>query len=182
MTDARHTTDTTDMTQAEDTGHWIHRPLPHHDEVNVVFFRGMSLDALTRELLAVQRIPLAYAKDTGWGLVMHDMFGWNSDDYDLTHYGQVCRGGGELVVIVTEPCLAKAHGPAFEYYRDGRLVSGFSFETPYYGVGDEPDLLASALTAARLIGPHAELDRDDQEERIARVISDFFALPDLELP
>jgi hypothetical protein len=161
--------------------HWIRGPLPHH-ETNVVFFRGMSLDALTRGLLAQQRIPLAYGKGTDWGLIMHDMLGWNSDDYELVHYGPLCRDGGELVVFVTEPCSAKAHGPSFEYHRDGRLITTFSFEGPSYRAGEEPDLLLPALTAANLVGPHAELDTDDDEERIARAIAGFFSLPDLEMP
>ncbi|WP_262059359.1 hypothetical protein [Streptomyces sp. STR69] len=164
--------------------HWIHGPLAIHEEVNVVFFRGMSLDALTRGLLSVRRIPLAYAKggeDEGegeWGLVMHDMFGWDDGDYDGTDYQQLCRDGGELAVFTTEPCIAKAHGPHFEYFRDGRIVCGINFETPSYGVGSHPDLLAPALTAARLIGPHAEIDLHDDEERMVRAISAFFSLPD----
>ena len=89
--------------------------------------------------------------------------------------------GGELAVFVTEPCVAKVHGPEFAYYRDGRLVSGISFESPSYGVGTEPEPLAPALTAAGLIGPDAEIDLDDDEERQVRAISDFFGLPELDL-
>jgi hypothetical protein len=162
--------------------HWIRGPLPHHEETNIVFFRGMSLDALTQGLLTMRRMPLAYGKGTDWGLVMHDMLSWESGDYGLAHYGQLCRAGGELVVFVTEPCAVKAHGPSFEYYRDGRLITDFSFETPSYRVGEEPDLLVPALTAANLIGPRAELDRDDDEERIAQAIATFFSLPELEMP
>ncbi|MGN9756483.1 hypothetical protein [Streptomyces sp. SD31] len=162
--------------------HWIRGPLPHHEETNVVFFRGMSLDALTRGLLAQRRMPLAYGKGTEWGLVMHDMLSWDSGDYDLAHYGQLCRAGGELVVFVTEPCIAKAHGPAFQYYREGRLITGFSFEDPSHRVGEEPDLPAPALTAAGLIGPYVELDRADREELIVRAIEAFFSLPELDMP
>lgn len=162
--------------------HWIHGPLPHHEEVNVVFFRGIALDALTQGLLDQKRMPLAYSKGPDWGLVMHDMLSWESGDYDLAHYGQLCPYGSELVMFVLEPCLAKAHGPSFQYYRDGRLVTSFSFETPYYRAGDEPDLLLPALTAANLIGPEADLDRDDDEERIAEAISGFFSLPELVMP
>ncbi|MFF6989565.1 hypothetical protein [Streptomyces sp. NPDC010273] len=164
------------------TRHWIHRPLPRREEINVVFFRGTPLDALTRALLAERRFPLAYAKGTAWGVVMHDMFGWNDEDYDRPDYQRVSRaGGGELAVFVTEPCVAKGHGPEFEYYRDGRLVNGVDFETPGYGVGTEPELLAPALTAARLIGPEAEFGLDGREERLVRAISDFFDLPELDL-
>ncbi|MEW1777422.1 hypothetical protein [Streptomyces sp. NPDC086777] len=161
--------------------HWIRRPLPPHEEINVVFFRGMSLDALTRGLLAAQRIPLAYGKGADWGVVMHDLLGWDSDDYALVDYGRLCRAGGELAVFVTEPCIAKAHGPEFDYYRDGRLISGLSFETPSYGVGEQPGLLAPALTAANLAGPHADYD-GDADIRIARSIAAHFSLPDLDLP
>ncbi|WP_200812073.1 hypothetical protein [Streptomyces sp. 3213.3] len=134
----------------------------------------------TRGLLSARRIPLAYAKgaEGEWGLVMHDMFGWDEDDYDRPDYGPLCRDGGELAVFTTEPCMAKAHGPHFEYLRDGRFVCGFSFETLSYGVGDHPDLLSPALTAARLIGPHAEYDQEDRAERTVRAISAFFSLPD----
>lgn len=161
--------------------HWIHGPLPHHEEANVVFFRGISLDALTQGLLGQRRKPLAYGKGTDWGLVMHDMLSWESGDYGLAHYGQLCPAGGELVVFEIEPCLAKAHGPSFQYLRDGRLITAFSFETPYYRVGEEPDLLLPALTAANLIDP-ADLDRDDNEERTVEAITGFFSLPELEMP
>ncbi|MER5907453.1 hypothetical protein ABT150_46635 [Streptomyces mirabilis] len=162
--------------------HWIHGPLPHHEEANVVFFRGIRLDALTQGLLGQRRKPLAYGKGTDWGLVMHDMLSWESGDYDLAHYGQLCPAGGELVIFEIEPCLAKAHGPSFQYLRDGRLITAFSFETPYYRGGEEPDLLLPALTAANLIGSQADLDRDDNEERIVEAITGFFSLPELEMP
>lgn len=161
---------------------WIRRPLPHHEETNVVFFRGMSLDALVQGLLGMERMPLAYSTGGDWGLVMHDMLSWESGDYDLVRYGPLCPPGAELVVLVTEPCIAKAHGPAFAYYRDGRLITTFSFETPSYPGGEEPDLLTPALTAARLTGPHAELDGDDDEERIMAAVAGFFSLPDLDMP
>lgn len=113
---------------------------------------------------------------------MHDMFGWNEEEYDRPDYQRVSRAsGGELAVFVTEPCIAKVHGPEFAYYRDGRLVSGIRFESPSYGFGAEPGLLAPALTAAGLIGPDAEIDLGDDEERQVRVISDFFGLPELDL-
>ncbi|MFJ9633580.1 hypothetical protein ACIRU8_38400 [Streptomyces sp. NPDC101175] len=164
--------------------HWIHGPLASHEEVNVVFFRGMSLDTLTRKLLSVRRIPLAYAKgaedeaEDEWGLVLHDMFGWDDGDYDRPDYRPLCRDGGELAVFTTEPCVAKAHGPDFDYYRAGHHVCGVSFENLSFGVGEQPDLLASALTAARFIGPLAEYDQEDREELIVQTISAFFSLPD----
>ncbi len=161
-----------------DMAHWIHGPLPHHEETNVVFFRGMSLDALTQGLLAMKRKPLAYGKTPDWGLMMHDMLSWDSGDHDFADYRQLCPDGGELVVFVTEPCIAKAHGPSFECYRDGRLVTAFSFETAGDRVGEEPDLLLPALTAANLIGPQTELDSHGYEERLVQAIAGFFSLPE----
>ncbi|MGW1553332.1 DUF6461 domain-containing protein [Streptomyces sp. NPDC002346] len=161
---------------------WIHGPLPHHEETSVVFFRGLSLDSLTRGLLGLRRTPLAYGKGTDWGLMMHDMLSWDSGDYDLADYRRLCPDGGELVVFVTEPCWAKAHRPWFEYYRDGSLVTGFSFENLHDRVGEDPDLLLPVLTAGNLIGPQADLDRDDNEERTVQAITGFFSLPELEMP
>ncbi|MFE9248808.1 hypothetical protein [Streptomyces sp. NPDC007088] len=161
--------------------HWTDRPLAHHEETNVVFFRGISLDSLTRGLLDARRAPLAYGKGEEWGVIMHDMLGWDEGDYEPTAYGPLCADGGELVVFVTEPCIAKAHGPWFEYYRDGRLITFLSFESPSDGGGAEPELLLPALTAARLAGPRADLESDDVEERIARAVAGFFSLPELEL-
>ncbi|MFD8965902.1 hypothetical protein ACFV0C_13025 [Streptomyces sp. NPDC059568] len=168
---------------------WIHGQLPHDEETNVVFFRGMSLDALTRGLLGLHRRPFAYGKGAGWGLLMHDMLSWDEGDYERTDYRKVCPPGGELVVFVTEPCSAKGHRPSFEYHRDGRLHTGFSFESLSYGVGEEPDLLLPAFTAANLVGPHAELDREEDheerygyEERIVQAITGFLSLPELERP
>ncbi|MFD7033605.1 DUF6461 domain-containing protein [Streptomyces sp. NPDC059917] len=161
---------------------WIHGALPHHEETNVVFFRGLSLDALTRGLLDQRRMPLAYGKGTDWGLMMHDMLSWDSGDYDLADYRQLCPDGGELVVFVTEPCLVKAHRPWFEYYRDGNLLTDFSFENLDSRGGEEPDLLLPVLMAANLIGPKADLYRDDNEERTVKAIAGFFSLPELETP
>ncbi|MFC8535758.1 DUF6461 domain-containing protein [Streptomyces sp. NPDC057249] len=162
--------------------HWIYGALPHHAETNVVFFRGLSLDTLVRGLLDQRRMPLAYGRGADWGLVMHDMLSWESGDYDLAHYGRLCPPGGELGVFVTEPCWAKAHRPRFEYFRDGSLITGFSFENPRDRVGEEPDLLLPALTAARLVGTAADLDRGDDEERTVRAITGFFSLPELDMP
>jgi len=173
------------MTPSRPRPHWIHRALPHHEETNVVFFRGLSTDALTQGLLDQRRIPLAYGKGPGWSVILHDLFGWNSDDYSEADYGPLCAAGGELAVFVTEPCVAKAHGPWFSYYRDGRLITGFSFENLRDPWGEDPDLLRPSLTRARLIGPEAEPDRDDwddHEERTVEAIADFFRLPQLEMP
>lgn len=162
--------------------HWIRQPLPQHEEINVVFFRGMSLDTLTRGLLAAQRMPLAYGKGTEWGVMMHPMLSWKNDDYDLTNYAPLCRDGGELVVFVTEPCSVKGFPPDFHYYRDGRLLTCFSFEALDYPGGDRPNLLLPALTAAKLVAPDADYDSGDYEERIVQAITEFLALPELDMP
>lgn len=101
-------------------------------------------------------MPLAYGKGAPWGLVMHDMLGWESGDHVPAEYGPLCPAGGELVVFATEPCVAKAHGPSFQYLRGGRLICTFSFEGPDHRAGEEPDLLHPALTSANLIGPRAD--------------------------
>ncbi|MFI5754409.1 hypothetical protein [Streptomyces sp. NPDC051569] len=49
-------------------------------------------------------------------------------------------------------------------------------------MGQEPDLLLPALTAAKLVGPLAEHGGEDFEERIVRAITGFLSLPELELP
>ncbi|MEV5998235.1 hypothetical protein AB0M25_02690 [Streptomyces griseomycini] len=161
---------------------WIHGQIPNGEETNVVFFRGMSLDAITRGLLRQRHRPLAYGKGADWSLMMHDMLSWDDGDYSTTNYGQLCQPGGELAVFVTEPCLAKAHRPHFAYYRDGRLHTWLSFEDLGNGVGEEPDFLLPALTEAHLVGPAADLDRKNVEERAVEAITRFLSLPDLELP
>ncbi|WP_405705244.1 hypothetical protein [Streptomyces sp. NBC_00069] len=161
---------------------WIHGRLPHDEETNVVFFRGMSLDTLTRGLLGLHRRPLAYGKGADWGLMMHDMLSWDHGDYGDTDYGRVCPPGGELAVFITEPCSAKAHRPWFQYYRAGRLHTGFSFETLDSGVGEEPDLLLPALEAANLVGPLAQHGAEDFEERIVQAITGCLSLPELDQP
>ncbi|WP_424866894.1 hypothetical protein [Streptomyces sp. SAI-229] len=169
--------------------HWIHGPLgwthgriPNNEETNVVFFRGMSLDAITRGLLGMRHRPLAYGKGADWSIVMHDMPGWDDGDHSGTDYGRLCLPGSELAVFVTEPCLAKGHRPHFEYYRDGRLHTWVSFENLGHGTGEEPDFLLPALTEAHLVGPTADLDRENAEERAVEAITRFLSLPDLELP
>ncbi|MER5445742.1 hypothetical protein ABT065_08895 [Streptomyces sp. NPDC002764] len=162
--------------------HWIHRPLAHCEEANVVFFRGLTPHALTQGLLDQRRMPLAHGKGTDWGVLVHYMHSWDTDEYDSADYGPLCAAGGELAVFVTEPCIAKAHGPWFSYYRDGRLICGFSFETPTLPVGDEPELLLPALEAAKLIGAQAQPDGDYREERIVETIAGFLGLPELEMP
>ncbi|MFE9765170.1 DUF6461 domain-containing protein [Streptomyces sp. NPDC005808] len=166
--------------------HWIHGPLAHCEDTNVVFFRGISLDVVTQGLLGLRRMPLAHGKGTDWGLLLHDMHSWDAGDYEPADYRGLCSGGGELVVFVTEPCRAKAHGPRFEYHRDGRLITRFRFETLDYRAGEEPDLLLPALTTANLVAPGARLDTDgdddDKEERIVQAVARFFSLPELEMP
>ncbi|WP_432027915.1 hypothetical protein [Streptomyces sp. 1222.5] len=161
--------------------HWVRRPLPKHEEINVVFFRGISTDALTRGLLAERRLPIAYGIGEDWSVIMHDMLSWQSTDHDLVPYGQLCRRGGELAVFVTEPCVAKAHAPAFEYYRAGQLITHFSFEDLSRPGGGDPHLLVPALTAAKVIGSEAVIG-DDDDERTVQAIAEFLSLPELDMP
>lgn len=91
---------------------------------------------------------------------------------------------------MTEPCSAKAHGPKFAYYRDGRTTLIFSFEIfRQQRAGDNPDYLSSELFAAGVIGPEAECQEwkdgvhdcyeheDVDELRLVRTIADAFGLP-----
>ncbi|MFD9286903.1 hypothetical protein ACFWBV_01020 [Streptomyces sp. NPDC060030] len=167
---------------------WIHHSFPGH-EVNLVFARGMSGDALAAGLRALSREPLACGEGGEWAWAVHDMLNPEADDYDLVNYPTLRTDGGEIVVLVTEPCSAKAHGPDFSYYRDGRPILHFSFEDVGQRVGDNPDFLSAELLAANLIGPGAEceaaedeghdcFDHDDEDEnRLVKAIADFFVLP-----
>ncbi|WP_406411606.1 hypothetical protein OG923_22470 [Streptomyces halstedii] len=167
---------------------WTHHSFPGH-EVNLVFARGMVPDALIGRLRDLLREPLAHGVADGWTWAVHDMESPEADDYDLVDYVGISQGGGEIVVFVTEPCSAKAHGPDFSYYRDGRTVLHFSFEDVEERVGENPDHLSAELLAANLIGPEADCGwregdghdcsehQDDDEERLVKTIADFFVLP-----
>ncbi|WP_327418993.1 DUF6461 domain-containing protein [Streptomyces sp. NBC_01233] len=167
---------------------WMHESFPGH-EVNIVFARGTSLDVLTERLIALRREPLASGEDGGWAWAVHDMANWEIEDYDPVDYRSVCSAGTELVVFVTEPCSAKAHGPQFEYYRDGRTVLAFSFEDVGSRVGDDPDYLSPELLAAGVIGPDADCplaEHDghdcfdshfyDDRKLVIKTIAGYFAL------
>ncbi|WP_018547752.1 hypothetical protein [Streptomyces sp. LaPpAH-108] len=162
---------------------WIHGRRPGDEETNVVFFRGTSLDTLTCGLLAQHRRPRAYAKGDDWCVLMHDMHAWDSaatGDYEGAHYAALCPPGAELAVFITEPCLAKAHGPCFEYYRDTRLHTCFSFESPTDAAGPAPDHFLPALTEAHLTDPLTETDELDHEERLVDALTRFLGLPELD--
>ncbi|MGW2183247.1 hypothetical protein ACWCXX_35405 [Streptomyces sp. NPDC001732] len=167
----------------------MHDSFPGH-EVNIVFARGLPLDALVAGLRELRREPLAHGEAGGWAWAVHDMVNDEIEDYDGVDYRRICPQDAELVVFETEPCSAKAHGPNFDYFRDGRLTLGFSFEDIGQRVGENPDHLSAALLAAGLIGPAAQCgaaDTDeghdcfdhhyDDEDRLVRTIADFFALP-----
>ncbi|WP_405715366.1 hypothetical protein [Streptomyces sp. NBC_00046] len=168
---------------------WMHDSFPGH-EVNIVFARGLPLDALIAGLRELRREPLAHGEAGGWAWAVHDMLNDEIEDYDNVDYRHICPQGTELVVFETEPCSAKAHGPNFEYLRDGRLILRFSFEDVGQRVGENPDHLSAELLAAGLIGPDAQCaaaDTDDghdcfdhhydDEDRLVRAIAGFFALP-----
>ncbi|MEU6469518.1 hypothetical protein ABZ927_06240 [Streptomyces massasporeus] len=172
---------------------WMQVDLPvsefgWHDEVNLVFARGMGLDVLAEGLRGLRREPLVSGEGNGWVWVVHDMLNAEIEDFDPVSYGELGTGG-ELVVFVTEPCSAKAHPPHFEYYRDGRLITWFSFEDLTQRPGDNPDHLAAELLEAKLIGPGSECEQEGRDghdcfdhhyedhNRIVRAVAGFFALP-----
>ncbi|MEU1368872.1 hypothetical protein ABZ454_22415 [Streptomyces sp. NPDC005803] len=168
---------------------WMDPSIPGY-EVNLVFSRGLSVDALTTGLRELRREPLAQGEAGGWAWVAHEMLNPEIDDYDEVDYGRVCPQGAELVVFVTEPCSAKAHGPHFHYLRDGRTVLFFSFEDIGQRVGENPDHLSAELLAANLIGPGAECVQGetddghdcfdhhyDDENRLVKTVADYFGLP-----
>ncbi|WP_406453168.1 hypothetical protein OG782_20970 [Streptomyces sp. NBC_00876] len=167
---------------------WMYDSFGHH-EVNLVFARGLSLEAFISGLRDQHREPLAHGEAGGWVWAVHDMIDDETDDYDGVHYGRLCPEGTEVAVFVTEPCSAKAHGPQFQYLRDGRTVLFFSFEDIGQRVGENPDLISAELLAANLIGPGAECEQEetddhdcfdhhyDDEDRLVRAIADAFALP-----
>lgn len=168
----------------------LHDALPGH-EVNLVFARGLSLSALTSGLRELNREPLAEGEADGWVWAVHDMVNHELEDWENVDYRRVCPQGAEVVVFVTEPCSAKAHGPSFDYLRDGAYTLSFSFEDLSSRVGENPDYMSAELLAANLIGPESECTRwekeeghdcyeahdFDREERIAGAIAKCFGLP-----
>ncbi|WP_041820295.1 hypothetical protein [Streptomyces davaonensis] len=167
---------------------WTHRSYDHH-EVNVVFARGSSLDALADGLRRLDREPLDRGEDGGWSWAVHDMVNAEIEDFDPVNYRRVCPDGTELVVFVTEPCSVKGFPPDFEYYRDGRLILRFSFEDLGQRVGDDPDHLSPELLAANLIGPDSHCPHEDDlghdcwehteddRGRLMKTLVGHFALP-----
>ncbi|MFG2598757.1 hypothetical protein [Streptomyces sp. NPDC048462] len=168
---------------------WMHDSFPGH-EVNLVLARGQSLDALTAGLRELDREPLAHGEAGGWAWAVHDMVDEGSEDYAEVDYRPLCPEGTELVVFVTEPCSAKAHGPQFHYLRDGVPTLYFSFEDIGQRLGANPDYISAELLAANLIGPDAECEKwhadeshhcdeheDGARERLVKTIAEAFALP-----
>jgi hypothetical protein len=159
-----------------------------HDEVNLVFARGTGLGAFVEGLRRLGREPLVSGEGNGWVWAVHDMLNAEIEDYDPVPYAEM-SAGAELVVFVTEPCSAKAHPPHFEYHRDGRLITWFSFEDLTQRPGENPDYLSAELLAADLIGPGAECRKAEEaghdcfdhhyedHDRIVRAVAGFFALP-----
>ncbi|WNI23279.1 hypothetical protein [Streptomyces sp. ITFR-16] len=168
----------------------LYDAFPGH-EVSLVFARGLPLSALTSGLRGMNREPLAEGEAGGWVWAVHDMVNDELEDWENVDYPQVCPQGAEVVVFVTEPCSAKAHGPGFSYLRDGGWTLSFSFEDLSQRGGDNPDYLSAELLAAGLIGPGSECTEweteeghdcyeeheSDREIRIARAIAEAFALP-----
>ncbi|MER6120227.1 hypothetical protein [Streptomyces sp. NPDC001743] len=168
---------------------WLHDTFPGH-EVNLAFARGLPAEAFFAGLREQNREPLAQGEADGWAWAVHDMIDEEDADCGEVDYGRLCPQGAEVVVFVTEPCSAKAHGPHLAYYRDGRTTLFFSFEDfRQQRVGDNPDYLSAELFAAGLTGPAAECQvwkdgahdcyehEDVDEIRLVRTIADAFALP-----
>nr|WP_069172855.1 hypothetical protein [Streptomyces griseus] len=167
---------------------WTGHAFPGLD-VNIVFARGMTTGTLAEGLRGALREPLADGEAGGWAWAVHEMFDPEADDFESVDYNSICRDGGEIVVFVTEPCSAKAHGPEFSYFRDGRTILHFSFEDVSSRVGENPDYLSAELLAARLIGPGSSCEEEsggdhdcfdhytDDEDRLVRTIADYFLLP-----
>ncbi|HEY9328946.1 MAG TPA: hypothetical protein VIS09_12035 [Streptomyces sp.] len=168
---------------------WLHGTFPHH-EVNLAFARGLPADAFFKGLREQNHEPLAQGEADGWAWAVHDMVNGEEHGYEEVDYARLCPQGAEVVVFVTEPCSAKAHGPHFVYYRDGRTTLFFSFEDfRQQRVGDNPDYLSAELFAAGVIGPAAECEewkdgahdcfdhQDADELRLVRTIADAFGLP-----
>lgn len=168
---------------------WLHDTFPGH-EVNLAFARGLPADAFFDGLREQNHEPLAQGEANGWAWAVHDMVNGEDYDYEEVDYGRLCPQGAEVVVFVTEPCSAKAHGPHLVYYRDGRTTLFFSFEDfRQQRVGDNPDYLSAELFAAGVIGPAAECQEwkdgvhdcyeheDADELRLVRTIADAFGLP-----
>ncbi|MFD5097516.1 hypothetical protein [Streptomyces albidochromogenes] len=161
---------------------------PGH-EVNLVFVRGLTDEAVAEGLGGLRRRLLETGAAGGWTWAVHDTFAPESNDFGPVDYRPLCEGGAEAVVFVVEPCSAKAHPPDFTYYRDGRCVLHFSFEDPGRRVGDDPDHLSAELLAAGLIGPDAYCalgDEDghdcydhhyDDHDRLVRATAAAFGLP-----
>ncbi|MFE2542704.1 hypothetical protein [Actinacidiphila glaucinigra] len=167
---------------------WMHGSFPGH-EVNLVFARGMALDALTRSLREARREPLAHGEAGGWAWAVHDMHNYEAEDYEDVDYRGLSGEGAEIVVFETEPCSAKAHPPSFGYFRDGRSILHFAFGDQQQRVGENPDHLSLELLAANLIGPGSECPREadvdhdcfdhhyEDHARLVKVIAGFFLLP-----
>ncbi|MEU9202135.1 hypothetical protein [Streptomyces sp. NPDC048332] len=168
---------------------WLHDTFPGH-EVNLAFARGLPADTFFASLREQNREPLAHGEADGWAWAVHDMIDEEDDGYEEVDYGRLCPQGAEVVVFVTEPCSAKAHGPHFAYYRDGRTTLFFSFEDfRQQRVGDNPDHLSAELFAAGVIGPAAECEEwkdgvhdcyehgDADELRLVAAIAGAFGLP-----
>ncbi len=152
----------------------MNESFPGH-EVNIVFARGTPLDVLSGRLASLRREPLACGEDGGWAWAVHDMPNGEIGDDAPVDYRSVCPAGTELVVFVTEPCSAQAHGPQFTYYRDGRTVLAFSFENVASRGGDDPDHLSPELLAAGLIGPDAYCPLAEELASVFELVIDLAA-------
>ncbi|MFD6415931.1 SMI1/KNR4 family protein [Streptomyces sp. NPDC060194] len=154
--------------------HWMRGPLgwvvgqDEAEETGVVFFRGVSMDAVVRGLLAQRRVPMAYGKGDEWGVVMHPMAGWGEDD--AVDHAALCAAGGEVVVFVTRSSGGEQQESSFAQYRDGRVEMAFEFAH----LGEGPSTGRAAFLSAA-----AEGAPEGRDERIAGAICAHFGLPEL---
>lgn len=79
------------------------------------------------------------------------------------------------MVFIPNPCIAKAHGPYAYHFEDGRISSCIDYEDPDH-IGEHwPNEMASVITAAAL-----DIENDNHEEQLTRLICDHLGLPALD--
>ncbi|MFJ3925198.1 hypothetical protein [Streptomyces sp. NPDC090022] len=136
-------------------------------------------------------VNLVLGEGDGWTWAVHEMVTAETDFAPVDCH-RLGPEGVEPVVLVTEPCSAKARPPEFRYVRAAHTVLRFGVDDLQQRVGQDPEHLSPALLAAGLIGPDAYGEAADEDDghtcydhraddraRLLRVITDFFGLPAL---
>ncbi|MFG3040915.1 hypothetical protein ACGFYZ_28845 [Streptomyces sp. NPDC048330] len=148
------------------------------DESVLVYFRGVSLSDMVERLRARHRPPFAYGVEPGaaeWGVVVHHLHNPLLGDFDGLDYRELCSAGGELMVFVPNPCVAKAHGPHAFHFKDGQAVTSFFYEDPDVTGDRWPAEIAERVRVAGLDG-----ETSDYEALLTRAIGDHLGLPALD--